>query len=626
MKKVTVLMLVLFFLISVSNDALAWVYPEHREIALRAIQKLNAEQRALFDLLWAEARRGYEGRLTLSVIDTTQSLAPTQLDFASWPAIAGDHSCSPKDMLQSVLHAKWILKVADIAARLDVNLKKSKNESWYSNAIRDSDIRLQRADIDYATRAGSNNVHFLLARHQVELELEKYLSECLMKGAPLNALAAYAWFHQSALEKAQRYATGNLSANQKSALALASLADEAFALHFLEDAFAAGHIVGTWGNASQRKGTHDHYNEHGVEIQTWEGKKMVTKGDAYLRSEDAEIAAAAVQLSLIQLINAASGILLIDLEPLVVGPTSEPDTLDVCKNNFLPSRDFSRELIKQVVLKTPIPGLATGEGALPRFRAELGLFMGASTSLNISSVLSGFGKSQDQGGGIGGLEANVMVGYGLDGVLNQSGDGLIFLQLGWRQDAPSTHQFLNLDQNYPATSITSVIPGRSAYNVRLRLPFWLLPGDLLVAGPILAITSPKTLQRMVVAAANGGGIPWQSGIRTPIGRFQFVLGREVGVSLYGLNSTADALFVPDAAGNLTILTYRSTKLDFPVLEYRPLRSFSQDQSSILKVQFSFGVDLPYKVNVIAPLGQPPMELRPVWHITTRIIFNWRHYF
>jgi hypothetical protein len=98
------------------------------------------------------------------------------------------------------------------------------------------------------------------------------------------------------------------------------------------------------------------------------------------------------------------------------------------------------------------------------------------------------------------------------------------------------------------------------------------------------------------------------------------------VSLYGLNSTADALFVPDAAGNLTILTYRSTKLDFPVLEYRPLRSFSQDQSSILKVQFSFGVDLPYKVNVIAPLGQPPMELRPVWHITTRIIFNWRHYF
>jgi hypothetical protein len=252
--------------------------------------------------------------------------------------------------------------------------------------------------------------------------------------------------------------------------------------------------------------------------------------------------------------------------------------------------------------------------------------MGASTSLNISSVLSGFVKSQDQGGGIGGLEANVMVGYGLDGVLNQSGDGLIFLQLGWRQDAPSTHQFLNLDQNYPATSITSVIPGRSAYNVRLRLPFWLLPGDLLVAGPILAITSPKTLQRMVVAAANGGGIPWQSGIRTPIGRFQFVLGREVGVSLYGLNSTADALFVPDAAGNLTILTYRSTKLDFPVLEYRPLRSFSQDQSSILKLQFSFGVDLPYKVNVIAPLGQPPMELRPVWHITTRIIFNWRHYF
>ena len=121
MKKVTVLTLVLLFLISISNDAVAWVYPEHRKIALLAIQKLNAEQRALFEQLWAEARRGYEGRLTLSVIDTTQSLAPTQLDFASWPAIAGDHSCSPSEMLKSVLHTKWILKVADVAARLEVN-------------------------------------------------------------------------------------------------------------------------------------------------------------------------------------------------------------------------------------------------------------------------------------------------------------------------------------------------------------------------------------------------------------------------------------------------------------------------------------------------------------------------
>lgn len=131
---------------------------------------------------------------------------------------------------------------------------------------------------------------------------------------------------------------------------------------------------------------------------------------------------------------------------------------------------------------------------------------------------------------------------------------------------------------------------------------------------------------MAVTAANGGAIPWQSGISTAIGRFQFVLGREFGVSLYGLGSTADALFVPDAAGSLYIVSYRSTKLDFPFLEYRPLRSFSQDQSSILKLQFSVGADVPYQVNVIAPAAQSPIELRPVWHLTARLIFNWRHYF
>jgi hypothetical protein len=626
MKKITVLLLVLFFLASGSNDAVAWVFPEHRKIALLAIQKLNAEQRALFEQLWAEARRGYEGRLTLSVIDTTQSLAPTQLDFASWPAIAGDHSCSPKDMLQSVLQSKWILKVADVAARLEVNLKRSKNDGWYTNAIRDSDIRLQRSDVDYATRAGSNNVHFLLARHEVELALEKYMADCLMKGAPLNAVAAYTWFHHSALAKAQRYSDGNLSSAQRYEVILASLADEAFALHFLEDAFAAGHIVGTWGNASLRKGTHDHYNERGVEVQTWEGKKMIAKGDAYLRELDAEVAAAAVQRSLMQLISAANGKLPIEPEEIFLDSTIGPDTLDVCKNNFLPSRTLTRELVREVLLKTPIPGLATGEGELPRFRAELGLFAGVSTSLNGSSVSGGFGTVQNKGGGIGGLEANAMIGYGLDGVLNQSGDGLIFLQVGWRQDAPSSHQFINQDPTSPATSITSVIPGRSAYNIRLRLPFWLLPGDLLVAGPILALVSPKALQRMAVGAVNGGAIPWQSGIRTGIGRFQFILGREFGVSLYGIGSTTDALFVPDAAGDLYILSYKSAKFDFPVFEYRPVRSFSQDQSSILKVQFSFGVDVPYQVRTVAPVGRAPIELQSVWHITARVLFNWRHYF
>ncbi len=250
---------------------------------------------------------GYEERLTESVIDATQTTNPTQLDYASWPAISGDHSCSPENLLYNVLQTEWILKVANIAAELKINLAEAKDRSQLINALRDSDIQFQRVDPEYATRAGSNNVHFLLARPDVNTDGRAYLYACLKEGVELNAIGAYTWFHLSALMKAARYAAENLTEDEKSALILSALADEAFALHFLEDVYAAGHTAGTWGNASQRKGTHDYYNEHGLEVVTWYGKRMIITGDAYMREEDAEVAAQNIQQSLEQFLDAANG-------------------------------------------------------------------------------------------------------------------------------------------------------------------------------------------------------------------------------------------------------------------------------------------------------------------------------
>jgi len=192
----------MLILISGTANTFAWIYPEHRRIALMAIQKLNREQRTILDKLWLEARMGNEDRLTASVIELSQGIHPAQLDYAAWAAIAGDHSCSPEAMLNTVLKTAWILRVADIAAQLQINIEQSKNRSQHINAIRDSDIRLQRADPEYATRAGSNNVHFLLARPDVSTTLNQYLAACLVQGVELNALGAYSWFHASAMAKA----------------------------------------------------------------------------------------------------------------------------------------------------------------------------------------------------------------------------------------------------------------------------------------------------------------------------------------------------------------------------------------------------------------------------------------
>lgn len=617
---------------AITPEANGWIYPEHRRIHLRAIQKMDATHRTALNWIWAEARRGREGRMTEGVIDPEQGRKPRQLDYAAWSAISGDHSCSPADLIEVVLKSDWILKVADIASRLQTDISKAKKRSKHINAIRNSDIRFQRADPEYATRAGSNNVHFLLARKDAEIETAEYFISCLTSGVEINALSAYSWFHLSALKKAKRYVTGNLSYQEKSDILLAALADEAFALHFLEDVYAAGHVAGTWGAASVRKGTHDYYNEYGLEIVTWNGQRRIANGDAFMTPADSEFASGAVQLSLEQVIDTAAGVPNVTIE--VTDMISiKPDTFNVCKNNFVIPMKLDTVNLKPILLKVPVPGLATGVGELPRFRSELGMFVGISTGMHGSAISGGFAENQTSPGFVGGLDANVRLGLGLDGVLNQAGDGLVFLQAGIRQDASSSNQFANKDGGVPAGAQTSAIPGRTAYNFRLRMPFWLVPGDLVLAAPILLLVSPGLLSKMAVTASNGGVIPWQSGIATPIGRFQFVLGREVGISFYGSSTPRqDAILVnvPSAtsAGNNILVQYSSTKIDFPILEYVPFRSFSLNQSSSLLIQFSVGLDIPRDATVIAPLPitEPAPVLKNIWYFGARIVFDWRRYF
>ncbi len=75
----------------------------------------------------------------------------------------------------------------------------------------------------------------------------------------------------------------------------------------------------------------------------------------------------------------------------------------------------------------------------------------------------------------------------------------------------------------------------------------------------------------------------------------------------------------------TIVQYKSTYLDFPILEYRPFRTFSMDQTSSMMVQITTGVDLPHGATVLSPAGDPLPTLEPVWHLGVRILFDWRHY-
>jgi len=317
---------------SAANSAFGWIYPEHRDISVLAVQGLDAERKAVFDRLWQDARAGDEQRLCAQGADAGQGTAPGCIDWAALSGIGGDHSCSSQEMLETVRTSAWILQVADIAAQLKADLAKipvtapangdegliadiqrrfasEASRAARLNALRTADSRLQRADPQYATRADANFAHFLLARPDTSLNPYAYGQLTLWPGSELNAIGVWTTFHLNALLKASRLAKEQLAPDERRALVRAALFDEAFALHFLEDVYASGHVAGTWGDVSQRKGTHDYYNQNGLEVFTWAGrdKTIVLMGDAHMRPQDAELAANTVRASLEQVLDAAAG-------------------------------------------------------------------------------------------------------------------------------------------------------------------------------------------------------------------------------------------------------------------------------------------------------------------------------
>jgi len=638
----------------------AWIYPEHRDIAALAVSGLDPPRRATFDRLWQQARRGDQDRLCEQPADQDQGVAPSCIDWAALSAIAGDHACSSSEMLEQVNTSDWMLMVADVGSQLKADLEQiaaseAPDESGdsspsltklrrhladdvtrarWTNALRIADTRLQRVDPKYVTRADANLAHFLFPRPDTDLDVLEYTERALGPGVPLNAAGVYAWFHLSALEKASRIPSTEEHSEERHRLALAALTDEAFALHFLEDMFAAGHVAGSWGDQSQRKGTHDYYNENGLEVFIWERRdhSVVLMGDAHMTPEDAALAAGSVRASLQQVIDAAAGNLPYSELLQVVDVTGDPDSFDVCINAAFPEQDprfgsamrLSRESLVQTLGDTPIPGLGPGAGAQPRSRSELGTFVGLAGSAEIRNLDGGFQKTQTKSGWVVGLDLGVRLGLGLEGALGESGDGLAFVQLGYQADGASSNR-VSSDGHIEGGTLGAALPSRSGISMRLRAPYYLIPGDLLLLSPMY-LFDPDGFTSLAVSASNGGLLGLQHGYATRFGRFQFVLGREFGVTWYGLQDNEQLIVFPtEDYPEPRLVSLKSVYFDFPIIEYRPFRSFSADQSSTLLFQLFVGFDKTVDEKVETPVGAPSPDLGNINIIGIRMIFDWRYY-
>ncbi len=590
----------------------AWIFPEHAEISERGAAELEPAQRAILEGFWNEARRGFEGKLCVGVkrAPVNAEGAVSCLGFADLPAAAGDHSCSPSELGYEATAKTWLRDVVQVGNETRRRMAEASNESERVNAWSRSNLLFERVDTGYGSRAGSNNAHFVPSSEPGE-SIEHYLRRAVDARAELNAVVLYVLYHANALRYAAAYAevaaTGGAdeaSIAKRTTYARRALLNEFFALHFLEDSFSSGHVVGVWGGAATVKGTHDEYSLHGYPGRTWSGESYSAYGDASMSAEDLRRASAAVKASLADVTRA---VIDADFRAKVVSSWSlesanRATTFNSCKEKELGFQlpndgllQFAEPVWKQTL--TPSPG--EDYAHMPRFRAELGPFFSFGAATDFGAAWGGYFSESSAPRLAGDALLAIGMGIGLEGAIGISSDGLIELGVGGafasKQYEPGCD-----DCGVGATdTVPARVPTRSGFLMHYRAPYWLIPGDLLVAAPFLLLADKELYKSMAIVSANGGVFGLQQVVLTPVGSLQFMLGRELFVTLYNDDDPLARFDGGDRndSNDYTLFEVNSVEFDAPILTYIPLRTFSNTLTSQLGLQLGANMDIPRATNV-----------------------------
>ncbi len=291
-----------------SARAHAWLLPEHAEITRKALEDdvpvpLRDE---IMQVVRAARLDAAHGRLPLCDTDTPLRLLPyddmvggaptvTCIPYNALSAIAADHSLQPNELiaLMTEIEARPLLRPHAVASMV-VGTAEIEWQHFLSDAprtetrklmmhldsahapiaaseqadpgsyarrtfTRDLDMRLQLVDHLYVSRAAGSKAHFQDAAQSLGVLLANAVA-----GDLNNALAQAMAHHVRSIELAAR-ARGYRSA-WGDARRTEALLEHAFALHFIQDAFAAGHM-GTEHAMDDVRGRlrrHDFLNRNGI--------------------------------------------------------------------------------------------------------------------------------------------------------------------------------------------------------------------------------------------------------------------------------------------------------------------------------------------------------------------------
>jgi hypothetical protein len=256
-----------------SGPARAWYFPEHVVIAHDALRQLGPDVRDVLDRAVLAARA--EGLALCPAIDASleqvtrkkplrtrmvrSELSVECIPYGALPALAGDHASSAGE-LRKVLRSEKGIEITSAVAyewrRFNDALEAVPNRAIERMSfVHELDTAFYFIDPGYEVRAQDTRAHFVDAGRP----FHEVVRAAAVTGNVDNALGQFLAHHLRSLGLA---AHGDPTG---------AILEHAFAMHFLEDAFAAGHLVmsdATWraGNAHVRR-RHDFFDAKGLFVR-----------------------------------------------------------------------------------------------------------------------------------------------------------------------------------------------------------------------------------------------------------------------------------------------------------------------------------------------------------------------
>ncbi len=261
------------FVLTTSARARAWYFPEHVVVTKDAVANLPQEIRTVLETAVAKARSaglplcprvdvGLDDVARTKPLTTRMLRAEKGVDcipYAALPALGGDHSDDVRE-LRTVLSTPKGVEVTTAAAFqwdrfLEAIERLPNTPIERMSFVHALDVDFYYIDPGYEVRASASRSHFVDAGASIADSVRNVG----LAGAVDNAVGQFVAHHLRALQLASRGDTTE------------AILEHGLSLHFLEDAFASGHLVMNeelWsrGNTHARH-RHDFFNARSLRVR-----------------------------------------------------------------------------------------------------------------------------------------------------------------------------------------------------------------------------------------------------------------------------------------------------------------------------------------------------------------------